>query len=64
MNKSLPSGWKCISTALSSSSIYNLDSGNPINNVGINFPNNPNPDLTWEKLYSTNIGFDAVVFII
>lgn len=62
MNKSLPWGWKCISNAWSSSLTYNLDSGNPIINLGINFPNNLNPDLTWEKLYSTNIGFDAVVF--
>ena len=41
---------------------YNLGSGLQTNNQGINFPTFPNRLLSWEKKYTTNIGFDAALF--
>ncbi len=62
-NEQTTAGWKYISTAGNNPS-YNLGNGanGQINNPGIAFPNLLNPDITWEKLYSTNVGFDALLF--
>ena len=61
-NEQTTAGWKYISAAGTNPPNYNLGSGSQNNNLGISFPNAANTDLTWEKLYSANIGFDAVLF--
>lgn len=60
-NEQTTAGWKYISAAGANPPSYNFGSGDQSNNLGISFPNFANRDLTWEKLYSSNIGFDAVL---
>jgi TonB-dependent starch-binding outer membrane protein SusC len=54
-------GWKYLSAAGVVPPSYNLGN-NPANNSGIAYVNFPNRDLTWEKIKSLNIGFDAALF--
>jgi TonB-linked SusC/RagA family outer membrane protein len=60
-NEQTTGGWSYLSVSGAVRPSYNL--GNPqMVNPGYAFSNFPNRDLTWEKLYSANIGFDAVLF--
>jgi TonB-linked SusC/RagA family outer membrane protein len=60
-NEQTTPGWKYLSVADVNPPSYNL--GNPnINNIGVAFKVAANPDITWEKKRSTNIGFDALLF--
>ncbi|MEO7119500.1 MAG: TonB-dependent receptor [Ginsengibacter sp.] len=60
-NEQTTGGWKYLSVASVNPPSYNL--GNPnVNNLGVGFEVAPNPNLTWEKKRSTNIGFDALLF--
>jgi TonB-linked SusC/RagA family outer membrane protein len=60
-NEQTTGGWSYLSVSGVVRPSYNL--GDPqMVNPGYAFSNFPNRDLTWEKLYSANIGFDAVLF--
>lgn len=60
-NEQTTGGWSYLSVANAVSPSYNL--GNPQTiNRGIAFSGLPNPELTWERLHSANIGFDALLF--
>ncbi|MBL4677396.1 MAG: TonB-dependent receptor [Mucilaginibacter sp.] len=60
-NDQTTAGWKYLSAAGTPVPNYNL--GDPqLNNPGIAFPNFANVNLTWENKYTTNAGFDAVMF--
>ncbi len=59
-NEQTTGGWAYLSVSGVVPPSYNL--GNPqTNNVGIQYATFPNVSLTWEKLHSANIGFDAVL---
>lgn len=60
-NEQTTAGWKYLSVADVNPPSYNLGSPN-VNNVGVAFKVAPNPNITWEKKRSTNIGFDALLF--
>jgi TonB-linked SusC/RagA family outer membrane protein len=60
-NEQTTGGWSYLSVAGVVRPSYNV--GTPqVVNPGYAFSNFPNRDLTWEKLYSANVGFDAVLF--
>jgi hypothetical protein len=59
-NENTTAGWKYLSTA--GATLPNYNTGNPsTNNLGISFNTFPNEPLTWEKVHSANVGFDAVL---
>jgi TonB-linked SusC/RagA family outer membrane protein len=60
-NEQTTGGWAYLSVAGVVPPSYNLGASNA-NNIGIAYTNFPNEDLTWEKLRSANIGFDATLF--
>ena len=60
-NEQTTPGWKYLSVADVNPPSYNLGDPN-VNNVGVAFKVAANPDITWEKKRSTNIGFDALLF--
>jgi TonB-dependent starch-binding outer membrane protein SusC len=60
-NEQTTGGWAYLSVAGVVPPSYNLGATN-LNNIGIAYTNFPNQDLTWEKLYSANVGFDATLF--
>ena len=57
-NEQTTGGWAYLSVAGVVPPSYNLGASNS-NNIGIAYTNFPNQDLTWEKLRSANVGFDA-----
>ena len=60
-NEQTTGGWSYLSVAGVVRPSYNL--GNPQQvNPAYAFSNFSNRDLTWEKLYTVNVGFDAVMF--
>ncbi|MBL7700582.1 MAG: TonB-dependent receptor [Chitinophagaceae bacterium] len=60
-NEQTTGGWSYLSVSGVVRPSYNL--GNPqVVNPGYSFSSFSNYDLTWEKLYSANIGIDAVLF--
>jgi TonB-dependent starch-binding outer membrane protein SusC len=60
-NENTTAGWKYLSTA--GATLPSYGTGTPTtNNLGISFNTFPNEPLTWEKVYSANIGFDALLF--
>lgn len=59
-NEQTTPGWKYLSVADVNPPSYNLGDPN-VNNVGVAFKVAANPDITWEKKRSTNIGFDALL---
>lgn len=60
-NENTTAGWKYLSAAGAVPPSYGT--GNPTtNNLGISFTSFPNANLTWEKVHSANVGFDAVLF--
>lgn len=60
-NENTTPGWKYLSAAGTVPPSYGT--GTPTtNNIGIAFGTFPNEPLTWEKVYSSNIGFDASLF--
>ncbi|HEX2535117.1 MAG TPA: SusC/RagA family TonB-linked outer membrane protein [Chitinophagaceae bacterium] len=61
-NEQTTPGWKYLSIAGVVPPSYNLGTGGQFNNRGIAFTTFPNEPLTWEKVYSGNIGFDAMLF--
>lgn len=60
-NEQTTGGWAYLSVAGVVPPSYNLGEVNS-NSIGIAYTNFPNQDLTWEKLHSANIGFDATLF--
>ena len=60
-NENTTAGWKFLSTAGATLPSYNTGANN-FNNLGISFNTFPNEPLTWEKVHSANIGFDALLF--
>jgi len=58
-NDQTTGGWQYISVANVNPPSYTLGSGTQTNNVGVAFGNFANTSLTWEKVRSGNIGFDA-----
>lgn len=60
-NEQTTGGWAFLSVAGVVPPSYNLGASNA-NNIGIAYTNFPNQDLTWEKLRSANVGFDATLF--
>ena len=60
-NEQTTGGWAYLSVAGVVPPSYSLGSPNA-NSVGIAYTTFPNQEITWEKLRSTNIGFDAVLF--
>lgn len=64
-NEQTTAGFAYLSTA-SQTPHYALGSGNGDGQgtmrIGSYLPNFPNTALTWEKVYSTSVGFDAVMF--
>jgi TonB-dependent starch-binding outer membrane protein SusC len=60
-NEQTTGGWAYLSVAGVVPPSYNFGSTN-INNTGIAYSTFPNETLTWEKLYSANVGFDALLF--
>ena len=60
-NENTTAGWKYLSTA--GATLPSYGTGTPTNNnLGISFNTYPNKPLTWEKVYSGNFGFDALLF--
>ncbi|MEO8764006.1 MAG: TonB-dependent receptor [Ginsengibacter sp.] len=60
-NENTTAGWKYISVA--GATLPSYGTGSPTsNNLGISFNTFPNEPLTWEKVYSANVGFDALLF--
>jgi TonB-linked SusC/RagA family outer membrane protein len=59
-NDQTTGGWQYISVANVNPPSYNLGTGAQSNNTGVAFGNFANTSLTWEKLKSGNIGFDAL----
>jgi TonB-dependent starch-binding outer membrane protein SusC len=60
-NENTTAGWKYLSVA--GATLPSYGTGTPTtNNLGISFNTFPNEPLTWEKVHSANIGFDAVLF--
>jgi len=60
-NENTTGGWQYLSVASITPPAYNIGAPNtPAQGVAYN--NFANTDLTWEKLYSGNIGFDAQLF--
>ncbi|MEJ7588230.1 MAG: TonB-dependent receptor [Ferruginibacter sp.] len=60
-NENTTAGWKYISTA--GATLPNYGTGSPTsNNLGISFNTFATELLTWEKVHSANIGFDASLF--
>lgn len=59
-NEQTTGGWAYLSVAGVVPPSYNLGSPNT-NAVGIAYTTFPNQEITWEKLRSLNIGFDAVL---
>jgi hypothetical protein len=60
-NENTTAGWKYLSVA--GATIPSYGTGSPTtNNLGISFNTFPNEPLTWEKVHSANIGFDAILF--
>lgn len=60
-NEQTTGGWSYLSVANVVQPSYNLGSPQVIYN-GISYPNFPNTDLTWERLGTTSVGFDALLF--
>ena len=59
-NENTTAGWKYLSVA--GATLPSYGTGSPTtNNLGISFNTFPNEPLTWEKVHSANIGFDAVL---
>lgn len=59
-NENTTAGWKYLSVA--GATIPSYGTGTPTtNNLGISFNIFPNESLSWEKVYSSNIGLDAVL---
>lgn len=59
-NENTTAGWKYLSVA--GATLPSYSTGTPsTNNLGISFNTFPNEPLTWEKVHSANIGFDAVL---
>ena len=59
-NENTTAGWKYLSVA--GATIPSYGTGTPTtNNLGISFNTFPNEPLTWEKVHSANIGFDAIL---
>ncbi|MEP7374672.1 MAG: TonB-dependent receptor [Chitinophagaceae bacterium] len=60
-NENTTAGWKYLSVA--GATLPSYGTGSPTtNNLGISFNTFPNEPLTWEKVHSGNIGFDAILF--
>jgi TonB-linked SusC/RagA family outer membrane protein len=59
-NEQTTGGWAYISASGVVPPSYNVGDPNG-NSTGIAFSSFPNAELTWEKLYSANAGFDAVL---
>ncbi|MEO6328271.1 MAG: TonB-dependent receptor [Ginsengibacter sp.] len=60
-NENTTAGWKYLSVA--GATLPSYGTGTPTtNNLGISFNTFPNEPLTWEKVHSANIGFDAILF--
>jgi TonB-linked SusC/RagA family outer membrane protein len=59
-NEQTTGGWAYLSVAGVVPPSYNLGQVNG-NNIGVTYGNFPNQDLTWEKLHSANVGFDAIL---
>lgn len=60
-NENTTAGWKYLSVA--GATLPSYGTGSPTtNNLGISFNTFPNEPLTWEKVHSANIGFDAILF--
>lgn len=60
-NEQTTGGWAYASSAGIPPPSYNVGANNT-NVVGIAFSSFPNADLTWEKIKTANIGFDALLF--
>ncbi|MDR3716959.1 MAG: TonB-dependent receptor [Puia sp.] len=60
-NDQTTGGWQYIPVANVNPPSYNLGPGTQSNNIGTAFGNFANTTLTWEKLKSGNIGFDALL---
>jgi TonB-linked SusC/RagA family outer membrane protein len=58
-NDQTTGGWQYIAVANVNPPSYNLGPGTQSNNTGVAFGNFANTSLTWEKLKSGNVGFDA-----
>jgi TonB-linked SusC/RagA family outer membrane protein len=58
-NDQTTGGWQYLSVANVNPPSYTLGPGTQTNNVGTAFGNFANTSLTWEKVQSGNIGFDA-----
>ncbi|MEO6719438.1 MAG: TonB-dependent receptor [Ferruginibacter sp.] len=59
-NENTTAGWKYISTA--GATLPSYGTGSPtFNNLGISFNTFATEKLTWEKVHSANIGFDALM---
>ncbi|MEO5892162.1 MAG: TonB-dependent receptor [Ferruginibacter sp.] len=59
-NENTTAGWKYLSVA--GATVPSYGTGTPsTNNLGISFNTFPNEPLTWEKVHSANIGFDAIL---
>lgn len=60
-NEQTTPGWKYVSISGVVPPSYNLGLVQS-NNIGIAYVNYPNSALTWEKVQTLNVGFDAVLF--
>ena len=60
-NDQTTGGWQYLSVANINPPSYNLGTGLQTNNLGVAFGNFANTSLTWEKVNSANIGFDALL---
>lgn len=60
-NDQTTGGWQYLSVANINPPSYNLGPGLQANNTGVAFGNFANTSLTWEKVRSSNIGFDALL---
>lgn len=60
-NENTTAGWKYLSAAGVVAPVYNLgQTSGPVPGIAFNtFPNEP---LTWEKVYNSNVGIDALLF--
>jgi TonB-linked SusC/RagA family outer membrane protein len=59
-NEQTTAGWRYLSLPAPSAPSYALGN-NHTNNIGVAYRSIANIDLTWEKKYSGNIGFDAAL---
>ncbi len=59
-NEQTTGGWKYLSVSSATPPSYNTGVINSVN-PGVAFGNFANIDLTWEKIRSANVGFDAVL---